>query len=77
MEEMRKEGDDPYSGFKNKNKSEIETYTYFLEINFSSLKELSFQQTGFFPEAKFIEINKNKFALTPAYQGYSLVQDGE
>ena len=57
--------------------SELETYTYFLEVTFTDIKQLALNKKDFRPEAKFIQPDGNTISLTPAYQEYTLIKAGE
>lgn len=53
--------------------AEITTYYYYLEISFTQVKPLTLQVKDFNPEYKFMQINRDSTALTPAYKDYQLL----
>lgn len=55
------------------NSDGINTYYYFLQVEFSDIKYLSTKEKDFSPENKFIQLNNDTIKLTPAYNQYQLL----
>lgn len=71
-------GDEADTELQSAEKSDEEdSYTYFLEVNYSEIRSLSLRKSEFHPENKFITVTNNSFQLTPAYHSYSLTNVGE
>ena len=52
---------------------EIETYTYYVEVDYASVKKLILKEDDFAPENKFFGYKNGKIELTDAYKGYELL----
>jgi len=57
--------------------SQVETYTYYLEIVYNKTEVLNMTEKTFNPETKFVKITANKIELMPAYSKYHLISNGD
>lgn len=57
--------------------TELRVYTYFVELNFSSVQPLNLKKGEFRPEVKFITYDQHTLKLTPAYSAYTLLNAEE
>jgi len=55
----------------------IDTYYYFVEINYQLIKPLSLHAGEFNPENKFVKINGNQIGLTREFEKYRLFNSEE
>ena len=53
--------------------SEIDTYTYYMEVIYNETKTLNIKEEAFNPENKFVRINGKKTELTTQYKNYQLI----
>ena len=57
----------------NTEETEIDTYSYYVEIIYRESHELSAGEKGFDPVQKFVKIRKDKIELQPAFLTYQLL----
>jgi len=53
--------------------TELDTYSYYVEIIYRESHELSTGEKGFDPIQKFVKISKDKIELQPAFTAYELL----
>lgn len=56
---------------------EIDTYTYYLEVNFNTIQPLSMKGKEYKPEENILTRREGKAVLTPAYAGYQFINNLE
>jgi hypothetical protein len=68
---------DPGDASNGKSRSGLQTYTYFIELNFLTRDLLNINREDFNPQNRYIHLSGAKIDLSPAYHDYNLAGNGE